>query len=290
MTQITAESDINKIKGDVLAQTIRNYFSQKDIATDDPEFVPIYSNILKLAASQTLGYAAMVPLDESCTKYTSHDIVSAYAHRGISGGQANLVAGCACHLPSDQYDSEKDKFVDRGAGRRCEPLCMLDSAIKRYSDDNTEEVCNQTACVIGDVTIDLINSSAGDITLKELCGTNDKQQGSNCYIKSFKLLSENSKFGKINLSEACSSCYIDDPDHPGEVKTLPGCDISGPPGPAIPAPEEYSVSKMNKWFVAILIILFIVLFGIFLFFQFKGTPGGPSLTSSLEPSRGLSLF
>lgn len=80
-----------------------------------------------------------------------------------------LVPWCGCYMPNDQYQTYVDLYQ---ASKECTPTCARQGNIPIVSADGRQTVlCNQSICIIDDVTITLENSNVGgSINFSQFCG------------------------------------------------------------------------------------------------------------------------
>ena len=109
-----------------------------------------------------------------------------------------LVDWCGCYLPEEEYA----KYIDTyRINKSCVPACNSSSAIKLVSANNTYVPCTQGVCIIDDVTINIINSSGGDIGLNQVCNCQD----CTCVVDNTSITVVNSEFGDININNKCGT-------------------------------------------------------------------------------------
>ena len=128
-----------------------------------------------------------------CNVYTTDRIIY----------QPNIANWCGCHLPDAEYATYVDQYqlnVD------CTPLCNRSSVIPRTVGNGAPLRCTQTACIIDDVTIQLINTTVGgNITLGQMCQScTGPDTSCVCLISDSSLDAAQSAIGgNINLTEVC---------------------------------------------------------------------------------------
>jgi hypothetical protein len=108
---------------------------------------------------------------------------------------------CGCMLNIETY-------IDRypGISTACTPTCNSSEVIQFGAP------CQGTLCVIDDVTIDLINSPAGTVSLSQVCqacgqvqasDTSSIRQVCECRTDDIHIIAINSRIGNINMAEVC---------------------------------------------------------------------------------------
>lgn len=125
----------------------------------------------------------------------------------------NLANLCGCFMADIEYEA----YSQFGIERECDPVCALGSSVKLHntSTNNPAEFieCNQSICVIDDVTINILaNSVAGDVTFSQACGSCAGNDGSSCrcYINDTSINAINSLIGDVTFEQACGGtplCY-----------------------------------------------------------------------------------
>lgn len=148
---------------------------------------------------RTVPYACGDYLKQNlCVDYTREDVIDLPSRHAF----------CGCHLQSNQYET----FLNEKAGvrRECDTICIADKTIKVTDSFGELQLCKNTICAIDNVTIDLINSSAGDINFGQVCGGDCANGGCSCMFKDINISGENSKIGNINFQQSCTKtqCFI----------------------------------------------------------------------------------
>jgi len=90
-------------------------------------------------------------------------------------------------------------YINSTTGDNCDPLCV-NSKINQCVG-----VCQGTFCIIDDVTVNIINSSGGDINLQQIC-TNCGDSGCQCYIGDVDVNNINSDT-QVQMETICDACY-----------------------------------------------------------------------------------
>lgn len=134
---------------------------------------------------------------------------------------------CGCYLPDSEYSTYVDQYQ---INKECTPICNRRSTIPIISSDNQPYRCNQTVCIIDDISINIANSNVGDIGISQVCGNCGQNASCTCIVSSNAIEAVNANVGGINLSTQCSSstCSI-----PGRTGTIPCSEINNPPTPTI---------------------------------------------------------
>jgi hypothetical protein len=92
----------------------------------------------------------------------------------------NMAKWCGCNMPDNQYQTYLDGLGGTLISKECTPYCNSADTIPSFDPETLQiKSCNQSLCVIDDVTITLARSRAtGPITLNNIC-TSCSPAGSN---------------------------------------------------------------------------------------------------------------
>ena len=133
------------------------------------------------------------PFIDTALKWCNYDKLkgtcSPYLQKGCSGvtkkdmlndKSGKLARMCACFLDSEQY------LLPGIIPPQCDSLCHLAAdtggiPIYEYGGEQVgmiPKVCEQTTCVMDDVTVNYVNSQVGNISFSQLCG--DCGSGGSC--------------------------------------------------------------------------------------------------------------
>ena len=128
---------------------------------------------------------------------------------------------CGCYLPDSEYTTYVDKYQ---INKECTPTCNRYNSIPLVSGDGTPYRCNQSACIIDDIAINLVSTSVGNsgIGITQICG-NCNASGPNsasaclCIINNNEIDAVDANIGGIDIKTQCTSstCSIDNPN-PGD--------------------------------------------------------------------------
>ena len=193
---------------------VRKYFLTDGHAITYPQqgssvFDPTMNTIISVCQNSPGGCDAV--LTEICNGFTRADLEA-------NPNEATL---CGCFLADATYNAYLGSF---GITKACDPLCQLQSAVKPASEPNncTTETCNQTICVIDDVTISLLNgSTAGNISFDQACSScSTSSGGCTCDINNVSLTLVQSSIKNVSFSQACGNninCFQNNADGVPEV-------------------------------------------------------------------------
>jgi hypothetical protein len=121
-------------------------------------------------------------------------------------------------------------------------------------------------CVMDDITVDLINSSTGNITFNQVCGCPGGK--CICYMAEDAINEINSISGQIDISQNCSNCATFNQDPRNSQPSNCSGSNPNPPNPPTPPSEQWWekvldwIEKNWKWEVlglTIFVILIIVI-------------------------------
>lgn len=133
----------------------------------------------------------------------------------------DLLKWCGCYMAPDQYSKYTNLYQ---ISRECTPTCNIKGVIPLVTPDgNSIKECKQSTCIIDDTSINLVNSTVGEISINQLCNScsQDQTQICNCTITGTNFTAINSKIeGGINISQNCTgknSCYKEETDPFGKI-------------------------------------------------------------------------
>lgn len=113
---------------------------------------------------------------------------------------------CGCYMDSGQYPYASLGIAQKG----CDPVCQMDTV----DPDPAAQCENNTTCVMDNVTVNVIHSTTGNITISELCGEGEGtgcDAGTGCYSACYFMDDSvnviGSHTGKIDISGTCVDCY-----------------------------------------------------------------------------------
>ena len=109
---------------------------------------------------------------------------------------------CGCHLPPDEYESYANRFNIQA---ECSPICNRQGVIPIVGNDSKPILCQQTSCIIDNITVNLVNAEIGDgIQFNQICGTCPEGSCS-CIISDTSVNIGNSTVGG-NVIPALQNC------------------------------------------------------------------------------------
>ena len=164
----------------------------------------------------------------------------------------NLAYFCGCYLQSSNYIPT--------VPLECDSLCGAEQSIKLFDISNNQIRCQNNICAISDITINIYESTVGNINFEQICGGICGEIAcSKCYLENITIDILQSKVGDINLVQKCGGvgstqetafeCY--EIDNNGKYVQIP-CE------------EEPSSSVSINIIIFIVVIVFIVILVILL--------------------------
>ena len=163
---------------------------------------------------------------------------------------------CGCYMPPEQYAKYTDVYE---INRECTPTCNRKGVIQLPSDSGiSTKICNQSTCVIDNVSIQLAQSTVGSsgqgIDFSQICsscaGTGSSNQiggACSCTIAGTTITAINSTIGNLSISQQCGSsaaCYAETKNPDGTV-TSNQIPCTGPPGGGGPNPYD-DIAKQEE--------------------------------------------
>lgn len=131
-------------------------------------------------------------LDNYCGGFTRADLSE----------NPNLAKLCGCFMSDAEYDKYSGSF---GVEPICDPACVIQSTVKPQdaTAPTTTKRCNQTVCVIDDVTINVLGqTTTGDINFAQACAA-CSNAGCTCSISDISISAVESVVGNINFDQNC---------------------------------------------------------------------------------------
>lgn len=190
-----------------------------------------------------------------------YDVCGTYT-RDSALGNTNIVNICGCHMNNSVYALYNDLY---GVSKQCDPLCNRTTTIQETVNYEVQ-LCLSSLCIIDDVTINLVESSVGNINFTQACGgCASTSSQCNCIISGISIDSAESELGNINLEQYCTGslkCYAPNPADPyGPAIEVPCSESS-----TVPTPEELekqreaeALAKRRTLVVIIVLVLFVIL-------------------------------
>jgi len=218
-------------------------------------------------------------LTNTCSVYTAQRL-------SLNPNAANW---CGCYLPDEEYQLYVEQF---GINKECTPTCNRSTTIPLVAGDNTAILCNQSVCVINDVTINLNNTNLnGGVNISQICGncsgTLNSSSSCACIVQDTTIDAANAQLGNINLNTSCSSsqCVVSNPGgFPDLPPTLPvPCDQTSDPKTVYEAAQaaldEGNANALRNKIVTYLVIIGLIILFLFLLWWFLR----PSVNTKVKP-------
>lgn len=134
-------------------------------------------------------------LTTACKGYKAADLSpdNWKGRQGDFDGTA-LLRTCGCFLPDTEYPA--------GVSKQCAAICSIPGQIP------TSEQCTDNKCLIDDLTINIVNSTAGSVNITQTCGQCDSKNPCECYFGDDVTINQiNSDDVKKVINLNCSTCY-----------------------------------------------------------------------------------
>jgi hypothetical protein len=138
-----------------------------------------------------------------CANVTTDDLIR----------NPSLLTYCGCYMPPEQYSKYTDLYhVDK----QCAPTCNMSGVIPLADASGTSTLtCNQTTCIIDDVSINIASSIVGGtgtgISFNQICNSCSIGGGTcSCLVTGSTINIIDSTVGSLNLSQQCTgsnACY-----------------------------------------------------------------------------------
>lgn len=240
--------------GQVVGEMLNEYLNVQNNpitspASDGANHDPFIDQIVTICRSAP--GACDAALTQKCQGITRDSL-------GININLANL---CGCFMDSNQYS----EYAGFGVTRVCDPVCSLGTSVKPVDPSSpptnaTFLRCNQSICVMDDITIKLLSSVSGNVTFSQACGNcgagNDGAASCRCFISDTTVQAINSLVGDVSFQQACgntTTCYQ---KQPNGVQLQVDCATSTPTNTTGGTGGQPSIAL---WiFLIILIIIFII--------------------------------
>lgn len=132
-----------------------------------------------------------------------------------NNGDYTLLQTCGCFLPASEYSTLPNTTTPNVA---CDSVCRFPGTIP----NNTNLTCDDTVCILSDVTVNMINSSAGAINFNTVCqsGASNTGSSSQCYFENVSVNNVNSTIAGTQFSTNCDSCYVINPSDPSNPQQV----------------------------------------------------------------------
>ena len=250
-----------------------------------PGYNSFQDNVLQPICTSVPGICQQ-GLFATCSNSTTDELVR----------NPSQVPWCGCYMSPDQYQRYVDEFQ---VNRECTPICARQGNIPLISANGIQPLlCNQSVCIIDDVTIALEKTNVGgNITFSQFCGgcsppisgVNgvagglDPVDGSppgrtssscTCIISNDTIAAASSQIEGINLTDSCgtSRCFKNNPN-PGDGQParleIP-CDSADNFNPFANRKEEQDKKKdeenFMRWVIIAIIVIAVVVIILFMLY------------------------
>jgi len=119
----------------------------------------------------------------------------------------NVARLCGCFLSSSEY---QHYFETYGISIECSPMCNNNYIIPLTDVDKNPIVCNETVCIIDNVSVNILNSQVnGSVNISQFCGNCGNGSSCTCIVDGDTLqISDSTVNGNINLNEVCGNTFV----------------------------------------------------------------------------------
>jgi hypothetical protein len=184
-----------------------------------PGYSPFQEVLRKFCANTTLTPGV-------CQNYLNYNFCPRIDYEDITDTDAEW---CGCFTLPPEVDQEL-----YGPNIACYPLCHLASTIQRVDNRGTLIQCDNQVCVIDNVSVDVVESSGGEVNIRSICP--DCTGECTCVINNVQVTGVD-----LNITQYCgdnTTCYKTVGDEVIQVV----CRVSG----------------INWWLVVLIIIVVIL--------------------------------
>lgn len=202
---------------------------------------------------------------------------------------------CGCYMDDGQYDKYTNLYQ---INKECTPTCNQSTVISLPSDSGAgKKVCQQSLCIIDDISIELVNSRVGDsgtgINFSQMCSscgggttiigneTDITSSTCSCIISNNTFKSINSSISSINIQQSCgeATCYAEKTIN-GKQQIIPvACDSgnsSTDPFSLIALQEQQvlqsAINTRNNYVTLVIFLVIVVIIIIWLILSPQLTP------------------
>jgi hypothetical protein len=213
-------------------------------------------------------------LTQKCSGFTRDDLKS----------NPNMATLCGCFMSDQQYNTYQGAF---GVQKICDPACVLQSAVKPKDPSNQCQAlrCQQSICVIDDVTISILqNSTTGDISFGQACSSCTGGAGCVCDISDISLTTVQSVVKDINFSQDCggvTNCFKRDAN--GIPQTVPCSALDSTKTSSTPTSVFTNPQVLIAVLILITLIIIIIIVALVASRKRDEIPSGRVPTSSPAP-------
>lgn len=209
---------------------------------------PAIEDVVKVCQTYVGGCENV--LNSVCSGFTTQEL----------SGNPNLASLCGCHLSDTEYNKYGGVF---GVSRECSPTCLLQSAVKRRDPSNETAFlrCNQSICIIDDVTINILGkSTAGNISFNQACGSCGPNSACVCSISDVSISAVESTIKDTSFLQQCGGqaavrCFKRDIN--GVPQSIPCENLD--PSTATPTTTTTLTSARIRLILIIVVIVIVVI-------------------------------
>jgi hypothetical protein len=134
----------------------------------------------------------------------------------------SLQKWCGCYLPDAQYSRYTDVYR---ISKECTPSCNLKGVIPLPTSDGIGvKTCQQSTCVIDDISIELFSTNVQDFSFTQMCsGCSGVGNICSCTLADTTMKIIDGKLPNLSLTQNCgsgSTCYKEGKDSEGNDQKL----------------------------------------------------------------------
>lgn len=193
--------------------------------------------------------ACSLALTQQCSRYSTEELSL----------NPNIASLCGCYLQPSNYARLLNFF---GVQRECQPICNTNFPVQ-YTDPQTLQPrqCTSSLCFINDITLNLINSTTGNINFSQVCSSCGPNANCTCSINNVRITAVEASLRNINLSQECGgviNCFGQNPDNPDGPAIPINCETLEPDDPDSGGFTGILLYSILGSIILILLIIYII--------------------------------
>lgn len=217
-------------------------------------------------------------LDTICAQYTA---------QRLSLNPA-IAQWCGCHLAPQEYQDYSVKF---NIQPQCTPMCNRNGTIPIVGNNGQPLLCNNTICLIDDVTVNLVAAQiGGGLNFNQVCGNCGNNTQCSCIISDTTVDITNSTIGGsvIPIAQGCgtTTCSQTNPGTTGPATITVSCG-TGSFNPYTQYQEQVAAQQAEArktsllWTLLVIVLACVAIYFIVLFIHPNVYPSeGAKLTTA----------
>lgn len=171
-----------------------------------------------------------------CSSFNTYDLnPEKWKGRKYDPDGTNLMKTCGCLLDPSKKAGNYVLNPQTGMTVACNTICSFPGTIPIY-DPKTKKAaqCDGTSCVMDNITINVMDSSAGAVNLDQYCGQCSDSKPCQCFFSNVKVNAVQSGTIKTQIQNNCEECYEYDSTTFKATKVPCSGNIPMPPVPPLP--------------------------------------------------------